>query len=236
MAPGESRRQWPIRVGCFGLRHDAVDEWIKVLLANIAPAQDALDRGANSGLDIFAVRLGPIDLEVLLDRLDHIVNQIPQERPVVKIPEVGGDDLEEGEFFGRQAKFAARCSSTSQSRRICNMTLITAAASMSRLWYFRSVSSSRSLNDLDFAKNRPHENLSLKLLEKLLQDEIQARRRKNLKGLQELVAQDRDVSARDGRIEDVHDAKSKNRGNVMRILKSFCKLTQNNAISCIFVH
>jgi hypothetical protein len=125
--------QRPLRVLRLGLLYEPRDERLEVGLADLAFTEHALHRRANLGADLVAMRLGPVHLEVALDRLDDVVHQVAKERLVVHAVGILGDSVVEGDLLLRKAELA-RASLASISCFIRSISATTVAASMRRLW------------------------------------------------------------------------------------------------------
>src|SRR5262249_37840820 len=97
--------QGPEGVDRLGLFHDPVEEHVEMFLAHAPAAENALHRRFHSSLYVFAVRLGPIDLKVLLDGLHHVVDQVAEERRLIEVPVVRRNRVIERHLFRVKVQF-----------------------------------------------------------------------------------------------------------------------------------
>src|SRR5216684_3594670 len=96
------RRQRPLRVEGFGLRHEALNERIEVLFLDALPSKDTPHGSPNRSANIVPVSLGPVHPEVPLDGLNDFVDEVAKERLLVDGFVVLRDRVIERDLVSRQ--------------------------------------------------------------------------------------------------------------------------------------
>ena len=97
-----SCRHWPIRPQRFCLIHNVGDKAVEIRgLYSFGP-QNPFDGCPHGRFDILTMRLGPVDLEITLDHLYHLMNQGAEVLIAVNLFIIGLDRIIESQLLFRE--------------------------------------------------------------------------------------------------------------------------------------
>lgn len=147
-----SRHPRPVLPQRRGLTQDRVRQAFEVFRLHPAPLRHTFHDGLDRRLHVLAMRLGPVHLEVALRGLDHVMDEVLQERLVVTGGVSVADGIEKANPSSVRPSSATLLSVASSSSRIWIMAPTTAAASMIGLWHRVIVASRRARIRFDWVR------------------------------------------------------------------------------------